>query len=146
MNNSNYDVAVVGAGVFGAWTAFQLQRAGKRVILIDAHGPGNSRSSSGGESRIIRMGYGADEVYTRSALRALQIWKEFFEQVREPLFYQTGVLWLAHEDDPYPVRSAETLKTAGIAFEKLATSEVSRRYPQIGLDRISWAMLEPEGG
>jgi len=146
MNNSNYDVAVVGAGVFGAWTAFQLQRAGKRVILIDAHGPGNSRSSSGGESRIIRMGYGADEVYTRSARRALQIWKEFFEQVREPLFYQTGVLWLAHEDDPYPVRSAETLKTAGIASEKLTTSEVSRRYPQIGLDRISWAMLEPEGG
>jgi glycine/D-amino acid oxidase-like deaminating enzyme len=37
---STYDVAVVGAGVFGAWTAYQLQRSGKRVVLIDAHGPG----------------------------------------------------------------------------------------------------------
>jgi monomeric sarcosine oxidase len=146
MNSSTYDVAVVGAGVFGAWTAYQLQRSGKRVVLIDAHGPGHSRSSSGGESRIIRMGYGEDEVYTRSALRSLQLWKEFFAQVREPLFHQTGVLWLAHDDDPYPARSAETLGTAGIAFEKLTTSEVSRRYPQIGLDRISWAMLEPESG
>jgi monomeric sarcosine oxidase len=146
MNSSTYDVAVVGAGVFGAWTAYQLQRSGKRVVLIDAHGPGHSRSSSGGESRIIRMGYGADEVYTRSALRALQLWKEFFEQVSEPLFHQTAVLWLAHDDDPYPVRSAETLKTVGIPFEKLTTSEVSRRYPQIGLEGISWAMVEPESG
>ena len=146
MNNSTYDVVVVGAGVFGAWTAYQLQRSGKRAVLIDAHGPGHSRSSSGGESRIIRMGYGADEVYTRSALRALQLWKEFFDQVREPLFHQTGVLWLAHDDDPYPMRSAETLRTLSIPFEKLTTSEISRRYPQIGLDRISWAMLEPESG
>src|SRR5258706_642658 len=144
MNDSTYDVAVVGAGVFGAWTAYQLRRSGRRVILIDAHGPGHSRSSSGGESRIIRMGYGADEVYTRSASRALQLWKEFFDEVREPLFHPTGVLWLAHDDDPYPVRSAETLKTVGIPFEKLTINEVSRRYPQIGLDGVSWAMIEPE--
>jgi len=64
-DSRTYNVAVIGAGVFGAWTAYQLQRAGKRVVLIDAHGPGHSRSSSGDESRIIRMGYGADEIYTR---------------------------------------------------------------------------------
>jgi len=57
-----YDVAVVGAGVFGAWTALHLARRGKRVLLLDAYGPGHSRSSSGDESRIIRMGYGADEL------------------------------------------------------------------------------------
>lgn len=146
MNDSPYDVAVVGAGVFGAWTAYQTQRSGKRVVLIDAHGPGHSRSSSGGESRIIRMGYGGDEIYTRSAFLSLQLWKEFCGQVREPLFHPTGVLWLAHDDDPYPVRSAETLRTVGIPFEKLTTSEVNRRYPQIGLERISWAMVEPESG
>src|SRR5216684_2675166 len=106
--SSTYDVAVVGAGVFGAWTAYQLQQSGKRVILIDAYGAGNSRSSSGGESRIIRMGYGADEIYTRSALRALQLWQEFFARIDQHLFYRTGVLWLAHDDDPYPEQCAET--------------------------------------
>jgi monomeric sarcosine oxidase len=146
VNESTYDVAVVGAGVFGAWTAYQLQRSGKRVVLIDAHGPGNSRSSSGGESRIIRMGYGADEIYTRSALRSPQLWKELFAQGNEPLFHQTGVLWLAHNDDPYPAKSAGTLRKMGIPFEKLTTTEVSRRCPQIGLEGISWAMLEPESG
>jgi sarcosine oxidase len=146
MTNSTYDVAVVGAGAFGAWTAYQLQRTRKRVVLIDAYGPGHSRSSSGDESRIIRMGYGADEIYTRSSLRSLQLWQELFARVDQRLFHRTGVLWLAHEDDPYPVKSAETLEKIGIPFEKLTTVEVSQRYPQIGLERISWAMFEPGSG
>lgn len=144
--SSTYDVAVVGAGVFGVWTAYQLQRTGKRVVLIDAHGPGHSRSSSGGESRIIRMGYGADEIYTRSAQRALRLWLELFARTDQRLFHRTGVLWLAHEDDPYPVKSAETLERFTIPFEKLTTAEVHQRYPQIGLERISWALLEPDSG
>src|SRR6266853_4493568 len=115
---TTYDVAVVGAGVFGAWTAYQLQRSGQRVVLVDAYGAGNSRSSSGDESRIIRMGYGGDEIYTRSALRSLQLWQEFFARINQPLFYQTGVLWLANEDDPYTVKSAETLEKIEICFEK----------------------------
>ena len=146
MNDNTYDVAVVGAGVFGVWTAYQLQRSGRRVVLIDAHGPGHSRSSSGDESRIIRMGYGADEIYTRSARRALQLWRELFARIDEPLFHRTGVLWLAHEDDPYPGESAETLRRLGIPFERLTTDELARRYPQIGLEGISWAMLEAESG
>jgi monomeric sarcosine oxidase len=144
--NSTCDVAVIGAGVFGAWTAYQLQRTGNRVLLLDAYGPGNSRSSSGDESRIIRMGYGADEIYTRSALRSLGLWQELFGQVNEPLFHQTGVLWLAHEGDPYPVKSAATLAKLGVPFEQLTTADIGQRYPQIGLDGISWAMLEIESG
>lgn len=146
LTNRTYDVAVVGAGVFGAWTAFQLRRSRKRVILIDAHGPGHSRSSSGDESRIIRMGYGADEVYTRSAQRALQLWQKLFARIGEPLFHRTGVLWLAHEEDPYPGKCAETFLKIGVPFDRLTTAEVSQRYPQIGLSRISWAMLEPDSG
>src|SRR5436305_5633521 len=47
------------------------------------------------------------------------------------------------EEDPYPVKCAETLRRVGIPFEKLTTSDVHQRFPQIGLDRISWALLEP---
>ncbi len=144
--DSTCDVAVIGAGVFGAWTAYQLQRSGRGVTLIDAYGAGNSRSSSGGESRIIRMGYGADEIYTRQALRALQLWQDFFARINEPLFHRTGVLWLAQSDDPYPVKCAEMLEKIGIPFEKLTTAELEQRYPQIGIDSIAWAVLERDGG
>lgn len=143
---NTFDVAVIGAGVFGAWTAYHLRRSGQRVLLMDAHGAGNSRSSSGDESRIIRLGYGADEIYTRSAQRSLQLWREFFDETGEPLFHQTGVLWLAHEGDPYPVNTIETFQNLGIEFERLTTAEVRQRYPQFDLEGISWAILEPGSG
>ena len=146
MSERTYDAAVVGAGVFGAWTAYQLQRTGKRVVLLDAHGSGNSLSSSGDQSRIIRTGYGGDEIYTRSAQRSLQLWKEFFARCEETLFHRTGVLWLAHEDDPYPIRTRQTFHNLGIPVEELTTSDLGERYPQISLKRISWAMLERDGG
>lgn len=146
MGAPKYDVAVVGAGVFGAWTAYQLQRSGKRVALIDGYGPGNSRSSSGDESRIIRMGYGADEIYSRSARRSLQLWKELFARIGHPLFHETGVLWLAVEGDPYPVRTFETLTKLGVPVEKLTRQEISVRYPQISIEGIGGAFLEPESG
>jgi glycine/D-amino acid oxidase-like deaminating enzyme len=142
----SFDVAVVGAGVFGAWSAYLLQESGKGVALIDAYGAGNSRSSSGDESRIIRMGYGADEIYTRSAWRSLHLWKELFARAGESLFYQTGVLWLEHEGDPYPGQSFETLTSVGIPVEKLSLGETSARYPQISADRICGAYFEPESG
>ncbi len=92
-------------------------------MLIDGYGAGNSRSSSGDESRIIRMGYGGDEIYSRSAWRSLQLWKELFAHTGENLFHETGVLWLAHEGDPYPVSTFETLTNLRIPVEKLTLQE-----------------------
>lgn len=141
-----YDVAVIGAGVFGAWTAYQLAVSGKRVLLLDAYGAGNSRSSSGDESRIIRMGYGADEIYTRSAQRSLKLWKQLGMRTDQPVFYRTGVLWLAHEDDPYPAKSLKTITKLGVPAEKLSLKETRKRFPQIDLEDISWTMFEPDSG
>ena len=70
-----FDVAVGGAGVFGCWIASQLRDRGRRVALLDAYGPGNARASSGGQTRVIRMGYGDKELYTRWSLRSLGLWK-----------------------------------------------------------------------
>src|ERR1041384_700211 len=95
------DVVVVGAGVFGAWTACQLRRAGASVLLLDAYGPGNSRASSGGETRIMRLGYGPDEIYSRSAQRSMVLWQQLFEKTGNNLFRKTGMLWLARERDAY---------------------------------------------
>jgi sarcosine oxidase len=141
-----YDVAVVGAGVFGAWTAYRLHEAGKKVALIDAYGPTNSRASSGGESRIIRMGYGPDELYTRWSARALVLWKEFFARVGRPLFHQTGMLWLAPENDRYIAAAQMTLQKLGLPHEHLTRAELEKRFPQIALEKFTWGLFEPESG
>ncbi len=144
---TSYDVAVFGAGVFGSWTALWLQRAGLKVALMDAYGAAHSRSSSGGESRIIRMGYGADEIYTRWSHRSLGLWKQLFAETGKPeLFQPTGVLWMARENDPYSLATLATLQTVGIKFEQLRRDELNRRYPQINFGDISWAIYEPDSG
>jgi sarcosine oxidase len=140
------DIAVIGAGVFGAWTARQLQQAGARVILVDAYGPGNRRGSSGGESRIIRMGYGADEVYTRSAQHSLGLWQDLCERTGQLLFHRTGVLWLAREDDSYSINTLATLRRTGVVFEKLTRIELKLRYPQLEVGQGAWAIFEPNSG
>jgi monomeric sarcosine oxidase len=141
-----YDVAVVGAGVFGAWTAWHLARRGQRVLLADAYGPANARASSAGESRIIRMGYGADEVYTRWAQRSLSQWKEFFSASGQALFHQTGVLWLAGEGDARIRQTAETLTRCGVRFEQMEHSTLEKRYPQVSFEGIASGLLEPDSG
>ena len=144
--HNTYDVAVIGAGVFGAWTAWHFARRGQRVVLVDSYGPAHSRASSGGETRIIRMGYGADELYTCWAQQSLRRWKEFFAAVGQPLFLETGVLWMAGEDDERLRQTKETLRRNGVAFEEMDRQALEKRYPQIGLEDIRCGILEPNSG
>src|SRR5258706_10150862 len=73
--NVTADVAVLGAGVFGGWTALHLREMGLSVVMIDQYGPGNSKSSSGGEIRGMRATYGDQEHYSRWAMAAMEQWK-----------------------------------------------------------------------
>lgn len=141
-----YDVAVIGAGVFGAWTAYLIRRIGASVILIDQYGAGNKRSSSGGETRIIRMGYGPDEIYSRFAARSLELWRDFGKEADPPLFHRTGVLWLARQPDAYSMSTLETFERTNVAFERLTLTELERRFPQIEPGPITWAILESNAG
>lgn len=141
-----YDVAVVGSGVFGAWTAYKLRQAGASVVLIDKYGAGNSFASSGGESRIMRRGYGPDEIYSQSAERSLAQWRNLSDQSPQPLIYPAGALWLARENDPYSVSTLKTFERMGLRFEKLDRAEFSERYPQIRTGPIGWAILERDAG
>lgn len=143
----DYDCAVIGAGVFGAWIAYRLRLSGRTVALIDALGPGNSRSSSGGESRITRSSYGPDEIYSRWALRSLPAWKQVFQNTGQPhLFQHTGVLWTAPEADPRVASNRQALVNSGVRFELLSGVEVTYRWPQFRFPEPVAGIYEPESG
>ena len=141
-----YDFAVVGAGVFGAWTAHFLRQSGASVALVDAHGPANSRASSGGETRVIRMGYGPDELYTRWAVRSLPLWREFAARTGREIFRQTGVLWLSNDADAYLKSLCSVLAQSGVMREELEAGEIARRWPQLRFHDVTWGVLEPDSG
>ena len=141
-----FDVAVVGAGVFGAWTAWHLAKRGQRVLLLDAYGPAHARASSGGETRIIRMGYGADELYTRWATRSLGQWKELFAGTRQPLFLETGVLWLGGEDCSRLDATARVLRHCGVLYEEMNPATLTEKYDAINFAGVGKGIFEPHSG
>jgi sarcosine oxidase len=134
------DFAVVGAGSFGSWTALELARRGHKVVLTDAHGPANSRASSGGETRIIRMSYGSAEHYSEMSLRSLAAWKQ------TPFFLQTGALFTARSGNAHLEASRRTLRRLKIPAKQLSESALRTHYPQIDFEPGSEGLLEPDSG
>lgn len=140
-------VAVIGAGAFGGWSALHLQESGARVTLLDAWGPGNSRASSGGETRVMRGTYGPDQPYTEMAACALKLWDKYERRWKRQLLHRTGVLWMAAgRDDAFERGSVEALRAAKIRFAELSAAQMKKRWPQINFEGIQWGIFEPECG
>ncbi|MCC6591186.1 MAG: FAD-dependent oxidoreductase [Bryobacterales bacterium] len=138
---------VVGAGAFGGWTALHLLRAGQRVTLLDAWGPGHSRSSSGDETRVIRGGYGPNRIYTTLTALALQLWREQEQRSQVKLFQQTGVLWFSSiRNQSWDDAALAALQAEGLPYEELSAQEASRRYPTVNWSDIVSIVFEPEAG
>ena len=140
-------IAVIGAGAFGGWTALHLLERGARVTLIDAWGPGNSRSSSGGETRVMRATYGPDQPYTSMAARALELWAKYERRWKRRFLHRSGVLWMASgRDDAFERGSIETLRPTRVKHQKLSAAQLKKRWPQINFEGIEWGIFEPECG
>jgi len=138
-------IAVIGAGAWGGWTAVYLQRLGARVTLLDAWGPGNSRASSGGETRIIRATYG-DRPYVDMVVRALDLWRENERRWDRKMFHQTGVIWMAGEDQHLERAALDFMKQAGVNPEELTAAEAGKQYPQINFENIKLVIREKNAG
>jgi len=140
-------IAVIGAGAFGGWTALHLLERRVKVTLLDAWGPGNSRASSGGETRILRGTYGPDQPYTELAGRALKLWLKYERRWKRRFLHRVGVLWMASSnDDAFERGSLKPLRQAGIQFQELSARELKKRWPQVCFDGVDWGIYEPECG
>ena len=137
---------MVGAGVFGAWTAHHLQQAGHKVTLIDAWGPAHSRASSGGESRMTRAAYGKDAIYTRMAMDSLPQWKALSAVSGLPIFIPAGVLFFFEKEEPYVRDSIAAHKRFGLPTDLMTQAEMARRFPMIDFAGISVGLYEPGFG
>ncbi len=138
---------VIGAGAFGGWSALSLLRKGFKVTLIDAWGAGNSRSSSGDETRVIRSTYGGNETYFDLNVRALELWKENQAIFQKKLFINTGVLWFCYENKtPLVDDSIPFAKKHAMHYEYLTPSEMEARYPLISTKDLHHAYFDASGG
>jgi glycine/D-amino acid oxidase-like deaminating enzyme len=137
------DVVIVGAGTFGASLAWTLARSGEQVTLVDQFEPGDSRASSGGETRLMRCSHGADADYTASARRARTLWRELEEESGEALYEECGMAWFARRGDGWEAASERVLKQLGIPTERVDPAGL---YPSVAGDDLAFTLFEPEAG
>jgi len=139
-------VIVVGAGVFGSWTAHHLQNAGHRVTLVDAWGASHSRASSGGESRLTRAGYGRDAIYTRFAHDSLPQWRALSAISGLPILIPCGVVFFSEREDDYFRGSIAVHKELGFSIERMSGADLQRAFPMIDFAGIEVGLHEPRFG
>ncbi len=131
---------VVGAGVFGAALADRLVAAGWEVTLVDRFEPGDPRSESGGETRLLRFSHGADAFYSASAWRARSAWREL------GVLVEAGVVWFARREDGWESESERVLRAHGIPVERLDPAATAELFPSLATDDLAFGLLEPAGG
>ena len=153
IGGSSSNVVVIGAGVWGGWTALHLRKMGATVTLVDAYGPGNARSTSGDETRGIRSSYGdrdAGELWVQWAREGMARWKafdaEWSEDIRQGLWHTTGDLIMREEPEPFTTKTKEWWDKHKVPHEVLSPDEVRYRWPVIDVEGITVVLSEPDAG
>ncbi|GAA4960869.1 FAD-dependent oxidoreductase [Kineococcus glutinatus] len=133
-NSSRY--AVIGAGLAGAATAWQLAARGAEVALLERTRPAAHDGSSHGSARIFRYAY-PDPFWTDLVVRAKPCWEELERLAGRRLITPTGALDFGTTRDPAAL--ARVLAGAGVEHELLDAASARARWPHIAFDtEVLW--------
>ncbi|EGT43239.1 hypothetical protein CAEBREN_14614 [Caenorhabditis brenneri] len=139
----DYDVVVVGAGIFGSCTAYNCQKLGLKTLLLEQFPLGHTNGSSHGKSRITRYAHTEVEYVDLVGDAYNQIFE--LEKIRgEKLWKKTGLLWVSTGNEIEKIHN--NLKTKNIEHEVIKGSDVGKRYPQFSLNDEWNALVDPMGG
>lgn len=128
---STHPIAIIGAGLAGAATAWQLARRGHDVVILERSTPANEDGSSHGSARILRYTY-PDPFYTALMIEARRGWDELEDLRGEVLITPTGSIDYGARRDPAGLAAA--LADARVPHELLAATEASARWPGFAFD------------
>ncbi|WP_186420028.1 FAD-dependent oxidoreductase [Bosea sp. CS1GBMeth4] len=132
MSGRTTDVAIIGGGLVGAWTAFFLSKRGLRVTLLEKSVVG--AQSSGVNFGNLRLQGRFSGQYPLS-LRAQALWEDFATLIGEDCeFEQSGHLYLAYdaEEQVKLEAYAQLSESYGLAIERFGPADLKRRWPWLG--------------
>ena len=144
--SEKFDVIIVGVGAMGASTCWELARRGVRVLGLDQFDIPNTRGSSHGFSRMIRMAYYEHPDYVPLLRRAYERWEQLEKVTGQKLLYITGGLYMGRRESEVIAGSLGAAKQHQLPHELIEHAELSQRYPQFELPADYVGMLEPHAG
>jgi glycine/D-amino acid oxidase-like deaminating enzyme len=139
------DTVVIGGGIIGATTLWELARQGEQAILLEGRRFGYE--STGKSAAIVRMHYSNPET-VRMALRSRQALIDLPGLLGcEPVYYRTGWVFLVDEENAATAaRNREMQLREGSASTELGLDELERLVPGIRTDGISYVLHEADSG
>ncbi len=142
----SFDAVVLGLGIMGSATVYQLARRGLRVLGLDAFEPRHARGSSHGTSRAIRKAYYQAPQYVPLVERAYTMWQQLEVESSHRLLRVTGSLLVGPRHSRHIAGTIASATRNGLPFEALDQQEVGRRFPGFRLHDDLMAVFEPSGG
>ena len=139
MPETAYDLAVIGAGVMGLFTALFASRRPARVLVLDPWRIGDKRAASFSLTRSIRNDY-LDPLYARLAYEARKLWLEFQAESRESFMIDCGCLNIARASvtpdlpNTYAAQSYRVLQAVGLPSSAFDRAGLQARFPQFDAD------------
>ncbi|MBT1636297.1 FAD-dependent oxidoreductase [Clavibacter michiganensis] len=122
---------VIGAGLAGAATAWQLASRGHEVTVLERDRPASMRGSSHGSARILRYAY-ADPFYVRLMRDARVLWDRLERTTGARIVTPTGSVdsGLVRR----PAELARVLERVGIDHELMSARAAEDRWPALSFD------------
>lgn len=141
--DSIFDTIVIGGGIFGMSSAWELARRGQRVAVVDRFGSGHEVTSSTGASRSIRVAYD-HPFYVNLALEAIADWHDLETESGHKILHLTGQVDLG------PAAKLEALaghvRAAGVAIDVLDAEGLRTRFPEMHLLPHEGALYHAHAG
>lgn len=143
--SKTFDVVIIGAGIMGCSTAFELSKQGVKVAVLEKGSLG--AGSTGKSSAIIRTHY-SNEVTARMALHSLGVFRHFKDQVGDVCgFEETGFLVLTPAKDAEGLRAnVEFQRGVGIETELLSQEQIRELWPMFEAGDLVAAAFESKSG
>lgn len=149
MKSTPQSIIIVGAGIFGVTAAIELRHRGYTVALFDPGPLPHPQASSTDISKIIRMDYGADELYMSLMEQALDRWHQWNQQWQQPLYHQVGFLLLKREKmrpGSYEYESFVRLVERGYPLQQMNPVKLKARFPAIAAENYADGYYNPNAG
>lgn len=143
------DILIIGGGIFGMAAALELRARGGEVLVLDQGAMPHPLAASTDISKVVRIEYGADELYTALAERARVGWLRWNEALGEELYHEDGLLMLsrgAMKPGGFTHDSYHLLRQRGHALERLDAEAIARRYPAWNTAVYRDGYFNPKGG
>ena len=125
-----YDAIVIGAGVMGSATAYNLAKAGASTLVLEQFSRGHTFGSSHGDNRIIRLIYEKAILYRIDEAHAYAEWREVEKESGKDLLFTTGSVIIGPEGHDYLHDMRVSLNAASVESEWWDQRQLADRFPQ----------------